>query len=155
MKKLLSTLIVCVPLLTFGNISLAQDYGQSITTSQAKIAAAAAVQVMNENGWKMALSIVDTGGPLVYFEKVQGTQFASIQVSMTKAQAAVGFRRPTRAWAQGISNNPALATLPGVVGSPGGVPIIVNGQIIGALGCSGDTGDNDEIACEAGAAAVE
>tara|TARA_B100001250_G_scaffold316589_1_gene279005 strand:- start:897 stop:1364 length:468 start_codon:yes stop_codon:yes gene_type:complete len=155
MKKIILILIISLPAVTLGTFSLAQDYGQSITTEQAKIAAAAAVEVMNDNGWKMALSIVDAGGHLVYFEKIQGTQFASIEVSMTKAYSAVGFRRPTRAWAQGISNNPALATLPGVVGSAGGVPIVVNGQIIGALGCSGDTGDNDEIACEAGAAAIE
>tara|TARA_Y100000590_G_scaffold451326_1_gene592545 strand:- start:906 stop:1373 length:468 start_codon:yes stop_codon:yes gene_type:complete len=155
MKLLITALAISGLAFTVGTQSLAQDYGSSITSEQAKVAAAAAIESMNEHGWKMALSIVDTGGHLVHFEKIDGTQFASIRISMAKAKAAVGFRRPTRAFAQGIVNNPALVTLPGVVGSPGGVPIVVNGQIIGALGCSGDTGDNDEIACDAGAAALQ
>ena len=145
MKKILCTLFIFSFGSFFGTSVLSQEYGPSIT----------AIETMNENGWRMALSIVDPGGHLVHFEKVDGTQYASIEISMAKAQSAISFRRPTRAWAQGIGRNPALATLPGVVGSPGGVPIVLNGQIIGALGCSGDTGDNDEIACEAGAAAVQ
>ncbi len=155
MKKILCTLFIFSFGSFFGTSVLSQEYGPSITAEQAKAAASAAIETMNENGWRMALSIVDPGGHLVHFEKVDGTQYASIEISMAKAQSAISFRRPTRAWAQGIGRNPALATLPGVIGSPGGVPIVLNGQIIGALGCSGDTGDNDEIACEAGAAAVQ
>ena len=155
MKRTITKLTISSLALIIGSTTFAQEYGPTITAQQAKVGAAAAIETMNENGWRMALSIVDPAGHLVYFEKVDGTQLASINVSLAKARASAGFRRPTRAFAQGIVNNPALVTLPGVVGSPGGVPIVVNGQIIGALGCSGDTGDNDEIACDAGAAAVE
>jgi glc operon protein GlcG len=130
------------------------DYGMPITTQQAKAAAAAAIETMNENSWRMAVAVVDAAGNLVYFEKVDGTQNASIEIAMRKAQAAAGFKRPTQAFAQGIANNPGIATLPGVIASPGGVPVVVGGRIIGAVGCSGGTGEQDAVACEAGAGAV-
>ena len=159
MKRTIATLTISSLVLIVGTATRAQDgppeYGMPISAQQASAVAAAAVETMAENGWRMAVSVVDPAGHLVHFEKVDGTQNASIEISMRKAQAAAGFRRSTRVFAQGIANNPALATLPGVVGSPGGVPIVVDGRIVGAVGCSGGTGDQDEIACEAGAAAAQ
>ena len=131
------------------------DYGMPITGQQAKAAAAAAVAVMRSNDWSMAVAVVDPAGNLVYFEKMDATQHASIEIAMQKAKAAAAFKRPTKIFSDGIADNPGLATLPGVVASEGGVPILVNGRIIGAIGCSGGTGQQDGVACTAGAAAVE
>jgi glc operon protein GlcG len=158
MKRTLSIPTVLGLALAAGSAAWGQqpapDYGMPITTQQAKAAAAAAIETMNENSWRMAVAVVDPAGNLVYFEKVDGTQNASIEIAQRKAQAAAGFKRPTQAFAQGIANNPGLATLPGVIASPGGVPVVVGGRIIGALGCSGGTGEQDAQACEAGAAVV-
>lgn len=156
MKKLISALTF-LTLTFFGSNAFAQysEYGDPIGTELAKEAAAAALAVIEENGWQMAVSVVDPSGNLVYFEKVDGTQHASIEISMAKAQAAAGFRRPSSVWVNVIANVPSITTLPGVVGSPGGVPIVVDGAVIGAIGCSGATGEQDGIACDAGAAAID
>jgi glc operon protein GlcG len=132
----------------------APDYGMPITSVQAKAAAAAAIAEMNKNSWRMAVAVVDPSGNLVHFEKVDGTQHASVEIALGKAKAAAGFKRPTKAFADGLANNPGMATLPGVIASEGGVPVIVGGRIIGAVGCSGGTGQQDGVACTAGAAAV-
>lgn len=155
MKKLISTIITS-SLVFFGSAAMAQysEYGDPINTEQAKEAAAAALAVVEENGWQMAVTVVDPSGNLVYFEKVDGTQHASVEISIAKAQAAAGFRRPSAVWVDVIANVPSIITLPGVVGSPGGVPIVVDGQVIGAIGCSGATGEQDGIACDAGADAL-
>ena len=99
------------------------------------------------------MAVVDTHGSMVHFEKVDDTQIASVQIAITKAQAAATFRRPTRVFMDVINKTPATGTLPGVIGSPGGVPIEVGGKIIGAVGVSGVTGDQDEQCAKAGAAA--
>ena len=131
------------------------DYGMPISGQQAKAAAAAAVAVMKSNDWRMAVAVVDPAGNLVYFEKIDGTQHASVTIAMAKARSAAAFKRPTKVFGDGIANNPGLATLPGVVASEGGVPLVVDGKIIGAIGCSGGTGQQDGTACTAGAAAVK
>jgi uncharacterized protein GlcG (DUF336 family) len=82
---------------------------------------------------------------------MEDTQFASMDIAIMKAKAAATYRRPTRVFAEGINKgSPATATLPGVVGSPGGVPIFVGGKIVGAVGVSGVTGDQDEQCSIAG-----
>ena len=131
------------------------DYGAPITAAQAKTAAAAAIAEMKKNNWKMAVSVVDSGGNLVHFEKVDGTQHASIDISQKKARAAANFRRNTKAFVDALAGNPGLPTLPGVVISEGGVIVVSGGKIIGALGCSGGTGQQDGVACNAGAAALK
>lgn len=156
LKNLISALTISSFAL-FGSAAYAQhsEYGEPISTELAKQAAAAALDVVEENGWQMAVTVIDPSGNLVYFEKVDGTQHASVGISMAKAQAAAGFRRPTSVWVDVIANTPSIITLPGVVGSPGGVPIVVDGKVIGAIGCSGATGEQDGIACTAGAAAID
>lgn len=92
---------------------------------------------------------------MVHFERIDDTQIASIRIAIAKARAAATYRRPTRVFADGIAKgNNALATLPGVIGSPGGIPIVVGGKIIGAVGVSGVTGDQDEQCAKAGASAL-
>jgi uncharacterized protein GlcG (DUF336 family) len=87
----------------------------------------------------------------VYFERMEDTQTASLDIAIMKAKAAATYRRPTRAWADVISKaGPAVMTLPGVVASPGGVPAFVGGKVTGAVGVSGVTGDQDEQCAKAG-----
>lgn len=131
------------------------DYGLSINAEQARVAAAAAIAEMKKNNWRMAVAVVDGAGNLVHFEKVDNTQHASVTIAIKKATAAATFRRPTKAFVDALAGNPGIASLPGVIVSEGGVPIVVGGRLIGALGCSGGTGQQDGVACNAGAAAVK
>jgi uncharacterized protein GlcG (DUF336 family) len=115
------------------------DYGPPITNEQAKAVAAAAVAEARKNNSPMAVAIVGPAGDLVYFEKMDGTQLASIEISQGKARTAVMFRRPSRAFAdQYAGRNRAFMTFPEKpIASEGGVPIVVDGKIIGAIGASG------------------
>jgi glc operon protein GlcG len=142
-------------LAAFAAVAAAQDrrpgYGPSINIAAAKKIAAGAVAECQKNGWNVAVAIVDTHGFLVYFERMEDTQSASMDIAIMKARAAATYRRPTRAFMDVINKGgPATATLPGVVASPGGVPIFVDGKIIGAAGVSGVTGDQDEQCSKAG-----
>jgi uncharacterized protein GlcG (DUF336 family) len=142
-------------LAAFAAVAAAQDrrpgYGPSINITAAKKIAAGTVAECQKNSWNVAVSVVDTHGFLVYFERMEDTQSASMDIAILKAKAAATYRRPTRVFADGINKGgPATATLPGVIGSPGGVPIFVDGKIIGAVGVSGVTGDQDEQCAIAG-----
>ncbi len=89
----------------------------------------------------------------MYFERIEDTQTASMKIAIMKAKAAATYRRPTRVFADTIAKGgPAIMTLPGVVASPGGLPIFVGGKVIGAVGVSGVTGDQDEQCAKAGLA---
>ena len=138
--------------LAFGGTALAQqpapspavpgppaDYGTPITNEQAKAVAAAALAEAKKNNWRMAFAIVGPAGELVYFEKMDGTQLASVEIAQGKARTAVLFRRPSKVFAdQYAAGNRAFTTFPEKpVASEGGVPIIVNGKVIGAIGASG------------------
>jgi glc operon protein GlcG len=135
--------------------ALAQDaprpgYGPNITTAAAKKIAAAVIAECAANKWNIAVAVVDTAGGLVYYERMEDTQSASFDIAIMKAKAAATYRRPTRVFMEGINKAPATATLPGVVGSPGGNPIFSGGRVIGAVGVSGVTGDQDEQCAKAG-----
>ena len=160
-KVLLASFAVCAALM-FATDGRAQGgppaYGDQINGEQAKVAAAAAIAEAKKNNWFMAISVVSPSGDLVYFEKMDNTQFASINISIHKAKAAAQFRRPTKAFADAIAaapGNVALLTLDGIIASEGGVPILVGGKIIGAIGCSGATGAQDGQACTAGVNALK
>ena len=106
----------------------------------------------------MAIAVVGPSGDLVYFRKIDNTQFGSIAIAQHKAKAAATFKRPTKAFedrvAQGGAGIAAL-TLDGMIASEGGIPIMVGGKIIGAIGCSGGTGQQDGVACQAGVNALK
>lgn len=130
-------------------------YGTPVTVDQAKKIAAKVVAECQSNKWNVAVSVVDTHGMLIYFERMEDTQTASSEISVMKARAAAMYRRPTRAFVDAIAQGgPSLLSLPGVVASPGGVPLMVGGKVIGAVGVSGVTGDQDEQCAKAGAAAL-
>ena len=133
------------------------DYGAPITNEQAKAAAGAALAEAKKNNWRMAISIVGPAGDLVYFEKMDGVQLASIEISQGKARTAVRFRVPSKVFAdQYAAGNLVFTTFPEKpVASEGGIPIVVNDRIIGAIGVSGGTGQQDGAAANAGATAVK
>ena len=147
-------LAVIAALAACSSLALAQErrpgYGTPVTTATAKKIAAGVVAECQKNGWNVAVAVVDPHGGLVYYERMEDTQSASYDIAIMKAKAAAMYRRTTRVFMEGINKTPATATLPGVVGSPGGVPIFVSGRIVGAVGVSGVTGDQDEQCAKAG-----
>ncbi len=119
---------------------------------------AAVVEESKKNGWAMCVAVVAPSGDLVYFERMDNCQYGSIGISQRKATAAAVFRRPTKAFEDRVASGPAGATvmtLGGVVASEGGIPIVVGGKLVGAIGCSGATGQQDGQACQAGVNAVK
>jgi len=131
-------------------------YGTPIALDRAETAINAAVAESKKRGWKLNVAVVDSGGNLVAFARMDGAQLASIAISEHKARAAATFRRETKAFEAGIqAGNNYLLTLDGVIGSRGGIPLFEGGKIIGAIGCSGGTGSQDEVVCKAGAATVK
>lgn len=132
-------------------------YGRPISLSVAKSVVASAVNVADANGWLMAIAIVDTGGHLVYFEKLDGTQTGSVDVAIDKARSAALFRRPTKVFEDGVAQGGQgvrLLNLRGAVPLEGGVPIIVDGELIGGIGVSGGSGEQDGVVARAGAQAA-
>jgi len=133
-------------------------YGTSITADRAvHVAGAVLAEAGKHPSWQFAITVVDTAGNLVYFYRMPNTQIASIRISQGKAITAVLFRRETRTFYNAYETGHAyVSTLdPGLVASPGGFPLIENGKIIGAVGCSGGTGDMDATVCAAGAASIK
>ena len=127
-------------------------YGTPITVEQAKKVAAAAVAESRKNNWLMVITIVDPAGEMVYFERMDNAQYASIQISQGKARTAAKFKRPTKVFADAMAGGANFyLSFEGLVASPGGVPIMDGGKIIGAIGISGATGAQDD---QVGTAAV-
>jgi uncharacterized protein GlcG (DUF336 family) len=134
------------------------QYAPGLNLETAKKAAAAAAAEIKKNNWQMAIAVVTNGGHLVYFEKTDGTQFASIKLAEHKAMAAAMFRRPTKVFEDRVAAGGAglaVLSLDGVIASEGGLPLIVDGKIIGGIGCSGGTSQQDGVACTAGANALK
>jgi uncharacterized protein GlcG (DUF336 family) len=136
----------------------AVPYGISISPEAAKKAAAAAIAEAAKNKWNMAVAIVDTGGYLVYFERMPDTQLGSVEISIEKAKTATLFRRSTKTFQDSLAtagDNLRLLRLTGAIPIDGGIPIIVDGKIIGAVGASGGSSDQDGRTAQAGANAVK
>jgi glc operon protein GlcG len=132
-------------------------YGTPISLERAQAAIAAAVSEAKKHDWKLNVAVVDSGANLVAFQRMDGAQLASVQIAEHKARSSAMFRRETKIFENAIqlNNMQYVATLDGVIGSRGGIPIIEAGKIIGAIGCSGGTGSQDEVACKVGAATVK
>lgn len=132
-------------------------YGQSIGLERAKQVLAAAEGEAKKRNWKMNIAVVDTNGDLVHFSRMEGAQIASVTVSQGKARTAARYRRESRAFYNAYeTGHPYVATLdPTLVASPGGFPLVEGGKLIGAIGCSGGTGDQDAAVCKAGADLVK
>ena len=132
-------------------------FGTPVTLAHAKDILSAAEAEATKHGWKMNIAVVDPSGELVHFARMDGAQFASITISQGKARTAARFRRESRLfYNQYETGHPYVSTLdPTLVASPGGFPLVENGKIIGAIGCSGGTGDQDAATCKAGADTVK
>jgi len=130
-------------------------YGAPISLEKAQAAIVAAVAEANKRGWALNVAVVDSGGNLVTFSRMDGAQLASIAISEHKARAAARYRRPTKVFEDGVQKGfNYLTTLDDVVASRGGIPLVEDGKLIGAIGCSGATGSQDEVICTAGAATI-
>jgi glc operon protein GlcG len=131
-------------------------YGAPVSLERAEAAIAAAIAEAKKRDWKFNVAVVDSGGNLVAFQRMDGAQLASIAISEHKARAAAITRRETKVFETGIQSGlNYIITLDGIIGSRGGIPLIEGGKIVGAIGCSGGTGSQDEIACKAGAATIK
>ena len=131
-------------------------YGPPISLDRAQAVIHAAVAEAKKRDWKMNVAVVDSGGNLVAFQRMDGAMLASIQIAEHKARAAATFRRPTKVFEDGINlmHLNYLLAFDGIIASRGGIPLIEQGAIIGAIGSSGGTDSQDEIASNAGAAVI-
>ena len=132
-------------------------YGTSIGLEKAKEVLAAAEAESKKRNWKMNIAVVDTNGEPVLFERMDGAQIASGDISIKKARTAARFRRETRLFFNAFeTGHTYIATLdPTLTASPGGFPLVEGGKLIGGIGCSGGTGDQDALICKVGADLVK
>jgi glc operon protein GlcG len=142
-------------------IALAQmliPYGLPVVLEAAKQAAAPALAEARKNNWTMAVAIVDTAGNLVYFEKMDGTQTGSVAVAIDKARSAALFKRPTKAFQDTLAaggEGLRVLGLQSAVPVDGGIPIVMDGKFVGAIGVSGGTSAQDGQCAKAGVDAVK
>ena len=131
-------------------------YGLPISLDRAEAVIRAAVAEAKKRNWKMNVAVADSGGNLVAFQRMDGAMLAAIQIAEHKARAAATFRRPTKIFEDGIQlmHLNYLLAFDGVIASRGGIPLIDQGVIIGAIGCSGGTDSQDEVVSEAGATVI-
>ena len=155
------TCLLALMLLLCASSALAQmpnPYGAPISLENAKKAAAAAVAEARKNNWTMVVAITDTAGDLVYLEKMDTAQTGSVNLAIAKARSAVLYKRPSKVWADLVGaggDNLRLMALQGIVPSNGGIPLVMDGKIAGAIGLSGGTGAQDGQCAQAGADAVK
>jgi uncharacterized protein GlcG (DUF336 family) len=131
-------------------------YGPPISLERAQAVIHAAVAEAKKRNWKMNVAVADSGGNLVAFQRMDGAMLAAIQIAEHKARAAATFRRPTKVFEDGINlmHLNYLLAFDGVITSRGGIPLIDQGAIIGAIGCSGGTDSQDEVVSKAGATVI-
>jgi len=131
-------------------------YGRPVSLDQAQAVIHAAVVEAKKRDWKMNIAVADSGGNLVAFQRMDGAMLAAIQIAEHKARAAVTFRRPTKVFEDGVQlmHLNYLLAFDGVIASRGGIPLIDQGAIIGAIGCSGGTDSQDEVVSKSGAAVI-
>ncbi len=156
--KLLFSLLFVLCAVSAGAQMMTNPYGPNISLENAKKAAAPALAEARKNNWTMVVAIVDAAGDLVYYEKMDNTQLGSSQVAIGKARSAVRFKRPTKVFQDAVAGGGAgvrMLGLEGAVPLEGGIPIVMDGKIVGAIGVSGDSSDRDGICAKAGADALK
>ncbi|HVP67126.1 MAG TPA: heme-binding protein [Anaeromyxobacteraceae bacterium] len=145
---------VAAPLLALSQ-PLPHPYGAPVGVETARKAASGALAEARKNGWTVAAAVVDTGGVLVYFERIDGTQNGSSEVAIDKARSAAAFKRPTKAFEDLVAGGKTnYLRLTGAVPIEGGIPLVVEGRVIGAIGVSGATSAQDGACARAGADAA-
>jgi glc operon protein GlcG len=157
--RLLGTLALALPLLAASVASQAQvpQYGANVTLEQARKAIAVGQAEARKNNWPVAIAIVDNAGQLVAFEKMDNTQTASVMVAQDKAVSAAIYRRPTKVMQDAVAGGGAgirFLNLRDASVVEGGLPITIDGKIVGAIGVSGVNSDQDGMVAKAGADAL-
>ncbi len=135
-----------------------QPYGGPLALAAAKKMAAPALAEAAANNWAMAVAVVDAAGDLVYFERMDATQAGSVTIAVDKARSAARFKRPTKAFQDTLATGGEgwrVLGLNGAVPVEGGVPVVIDGKIVGAIGVSGGTSAQDGQCARAGAAVVQ
>jgi uncharacterized protein GlcG (DUF336 family) len=132
-------------------------FGTPISAEKARSLVALAAAEAKKHNWAMDIAVVDTHGDLVAFERMDGAQLASISISQHKARTAARYRRETIAFENAVQKAGLnyILTLDDVIASRGGIPLIEGGKLIGAIGCSGGTGSQDEVTCKAAAGTIK
>ena len=136
----------------------AQSYGAPITLDQARKVTAAAEAEMRKNNWAMSIAIVDSGGHLVHLQRADGSQFAGAKIAEDKAFSAAAYKRPGKMFQDRLATGGVetrILQLRGVSALDGGDPIVVDGKIIGGIGVSGGSGEQDGQVSKAGAGALK
>ena len=158
LQRIIPSILAGAALVLFAGSASAQkrpDYGPAVNAATAKKIAAGTIAACRAKDWNVAVAIVDNHGSLVYVERMDNTQLGSVRVAQIKASTAATYRRPTRAFADAIAKGrTAVVTFPGIVASPGGLPIMSSGKVIGGVGVSGVKGGQDEECAKAGLAAM-
>lgn len=161
-SKMLACLLTSLALFGIGNVHAQAPlpYGGPMSLDQAKKAMAAAEAEAKKNGWNVVIAIVDAGGNLMMLQRLDGVQFGSIDVARDKAHATVAFRRPTKAFQDAIAGGGVGLRMLNITGGSagvleGGVPVVNDGKIIGGIGVSGVTSQQDAQIAQAGADAVK
>jgi uncharacterized protein GlcG (DUF336 family) len=153
-KNVLRSVACCVALVCAPLVTRAEELGSKpvLTLSVAQKIVEAAREHASQNGWNVCIAIVDDGGHLIHFQRMDGTQSGSVQVSQKKAETAARFKRPTKVFEEQVltAGRSVILALPGALPLEGGVPITVDGQIIGAIGVSGVTSAQDGQIAQAG-----
>ena len=160
-QRLLSMAIGGILVLAAGSASAqapAPPYGAPITLEQARKIVAGAEAESKKNSWSMVITVLDSGAHVVLTERMDGALLGSIDVARDKAYSAVAFRRPTKAFEDGLAQGGAnlrILKLSGASPVEGGIPIVVDGKVIGAVGVSGGTAQQDGQAAKAGVDALK
>jgi glc operon protein GlcG len=123
--------------------AFAQAYSNALNLDMARKCIAAAEAEAKKNNWNMALTVVDDGGHLMAFARMDNTQIASVHISQEKARAANNFKRPTKVFQDRAATDVAVLGLPGAITSEGGIPLMLDGKFVGAIGTSGGTSAQD------------
>ncbi len=130
-------------------------YGAPVTSEAARRAVTAALAEARRNGWSVAVAVVDGGGVLVHFERIEGANNGAGDAAVAKARSAAAFRCPTKVFEDAVARgNATWLGLPGAVPMEGGIPVLVDGRVVGAIGVSGASPAQDGIAAKAGVAAM-
>ncbi len=151
-------LILAMSVLASAFAQMPNPYGAAISLENAKKAAAPAIAEAVKNKWAMAVAIVDPSGNLVYYEKMDATQIGSANVAIEKARSAALFKRPTKTFQEALAaggDGMRVLRLQGAVPIEGGVPILIDGKIAGAIGVSGGTAPQDGQCANAGVDALK
>lgn len=133
-------------------------YGAPISLENAKKAAGPALAEAEKNHWNMAVAIVDPSGNLVYYEKMDNTQLGSANVAIEKARSAALYKRPTKAFQDGVAaggDGLRILRLQGAVPLEGGIPLVMDGKIVGAIGVSGGASAQDGQCAKAAADVIK